>query len=49
MKDQIFIALIGILFCYGILVLTLDLKNYCEYANEKQDYFLKEIKTGKCR
>ena len=47
MKDQIFIALIGILFCYGILVLTLDLKNYCEYANEKQDYFLKEIKTGK--
>ena len=39
MKDQIFIAFIGIIFCYGILLLTLDLKNYCEYSETKNFYY----------
>lgn len=47
MKDQIFIALVGVLFCYGILVLTLDLKNYCEYANEKGNFFSIQAKTNR--
>lgn len=39
MKDQIIIALIGVIFCYGILVLTLDLKNYCEHSEKKGFYY----------
>ena len=47
MKDQIFIAIVGLLLCYGILIFTLDLKNYCEYARRNNMYFSAEANYGK--
>ncbi len=47
MKDQIFIAFVGLLLCYGILIFTLDLKNYCEYGHRNNMYFSAEAGNGR--
>lgn len=47
MKDQIFIATVGILFCYGILLLTIDLKNYCEYATTNNKFYSEKSNSNK--
>jgi hypothetical protein len=39
--------MLGILFCYGILLLTLDLKNYCEHAHQNNKYYSEIAITSK--